>query len=416
VKLKNSKNLQLSISLLFGILYCSLFLVIRNSKRWDLVSIPAMSPEFGDLKAVTSAVDCTKKLDFVDVYSTNCDVWGRPFNYPTIWVDIFKYFNLGSASTEKIGITFLLITSFLLSFWCFFVLRLGMSIFKLIVFAGLLFSPSVYLLNERGNVDIVIVCLISLSLWLYCRKHELLAVFIVTLAATLKVFPLALLLAILLFTKNCWTRVFSIAGILVTVVYLKPLLPFISSNTPTSFNYSFGFYKLVSTFLPSTYGQTSVIVFTALIFASVVIIFTLITFFFRKFYCFMQIQQLFLAEIRVNTIFLLAWPVFVTVYLTMTSYNYRLIFILPIMATLLSQNSRISIFSAILFMIYGIFAMRFGPTSKVLDFVLFSACLLASSIWIYLFQRNFGNPASLEFGDNFLQRRRQRWQRHGYRM
>ena len=414
MKLKNSKNLQLSISLLCGILYCSLFLMIRNSRRWDLASVPAMSPEFGDLKAVTSAVDCTKGLDYIDAFSTNCDYWGRPFNYPTIWVEIFKFFNLGSASTEKIGITFLFITSMLLSIWCFYALRSGISKLKLVVFAGMLFSPSLYLLNERGNVDIVIFGLISLSLWLYFRKYEFLAVVIITFASVLKVFPIALLLSILLFTKKSWTRVFSIVGVIVTILYLKPFLSLISSNTPVSFNYSFGFYKLISTLIPSTDGRTNLIVYTALIFGAITIICSLIILFTHKIFSFMQVRQLFLAELGVNTIFLLVWPVFLTIYLTMTSYNYRLIFVLPIVAILLRQDARISIFSAILFMIYGVFAMRFGPTTKILDVVLFGACLLASSIWMLLFQRKIGNVTTVEFDRNLNKNYRQKRQKFGH--
>ena len=402
IQLQTSKLLHFSLSLLIGILYFSSFSIFRASGRWDIISIPAMSPEFGDLKAVTSAVDCTNRLDFIDSYTTNCDYWGRPFNYPTIWVHIFRFFNLGSSSTSSVGIVFLVLTSLFISFWGFYSLRSRITTLKMVVMGGVLFSPSFYLLNERGNVDIVIFCLISLSLWLYLRNHELIAVVIIVFATMLKVFPIALLLSILLFTKKNSTRVFAIVGIIVAILYLRPFMSLISSNTPISFDYSFGFYKIAIPFLSSVDNQNLIVLYTTLVFLSFVMIGIFVLLFSSKIHSFMQISQLSLAEKQVNQLFLLTWPIFLSVYVTMTSFNYRLVFTLPMIAILLRQNTRVSDYSSILFMVYCVFAMRLGSTSIALDVVLFVACLLTSIIWLFLFQINIRNRRTVSHKWNFI--------------
>ena len=351
---------------------------MKANNRWDVLSIPAMFPEYADLRTVTSAVNCINDPKYVDPYSSNCDFWGRPFNYPAIWVSIFHRLRLGEESTQFLGFVLLALVSISLSYWCFIAIEIGLSPKKLIVFSGFLVAPSIYLLNERGNVDSVIFALLTFAVFLYLKNKRHFAVVFITIAAVLKVFPIVLLFTIIVHDKKKSIRLLSSCCGLFAVIYLFPFTSKIVANTPTQGEFSFGFASIIGNYFPVTFNVQERIILTFLLFVGLVYILSLV---FKKKTFDWGLARLDGEHNAYVDVFLLLWPMFVFIYVSLTSFNYRLIFIVPIVALLLRFNCNASTIAACLFMPYVILAILMGPSTRVLDYFLLIATAYTTLLW-----------------------------------
>jgi hypothetical protein len=235
----NNRRVAKLVSSLYGAFYFVAFLWLKANNYWSVMSVPAMFPDYADLRAVTSAVDCRNTENYVDEYISNCDNWARPFNYPGIWVSIFFRLNLGVGSTGILGLILVILVALSLSYWCYIAIESKVSLQKLIIFSGFVYSPSIYLLNERGNIDALIFALITITFYLYRKNFQNAAVFLVTFGSILKIFPIVLLLTIGLRSRSVLTRLLCLLGGTISFFYLMPILPKILLNTPSTNEYSF---------------------------------------------------------------------------------------------------------------------------------------------------------------------------------
>jgi hypothetical protein len=338
-----------------------------------------MLPEYADLRAVTSAVECYNSENYIDEYLSNCDPWGRPFNYPPIWVAIFNFFGLGLESTTIVGLVLAILVSISLSFWCYVGIQHEISKKKIMSLSGFLFSPSIYLLSERGNTDSIIFILITTSLFLYFKNIKTIAILIITLASILKVFPIILLIVLALREKHFLTRLLSISGVLTSLIYLIPFFPKILSNTPNQKQFSFGIVNLVSDYFPAGI-DTKLRVF--LVFFGFVSALGLLLFCSRNASVMQTMFRTSQTSDSYISVFLLMWSMFIFIYLTTSSFNYRIVFLVPIVALLLRFNTLRSNIAAGLFMPYVILAIHVGPSSRLLDVTLLTATVFTTFFWL----------------------------------
>lgn len=397
----NSNNFRASnrrtakiVSSLYGALYLVAFFWLKANNHWSVMSVPAMFPEYADLRAVTSAVDCRSNENYIDEYVSNCDIWGRPFNYPGIWVSIFYRLNLGTESTGILGVILVFLVALSLSYWCFIAIESRVSLQKLIIFSGFIYSPSIYLLNERGNIDSLIFALITIALYLYRKNFKNAAVFLVAFGSILKIFPIVLLLTIGLRSRSILTRSLCLLGGSISFFYLIPILPKILLNTPSTNEYSFGLKTLIGGYFPQNFGSQTKIILTFSLFMGTV------SFLFFQTKDFASRQQLFRnSKISISDvdIFIIIWPMFILIYTSLTSFNYRIVFVMPIVAILLRFNSNASTIAASLFMPYVILAMHLGPSSNLLAVSLLIASVNATYFWL-------GFLSSRMNGHSFLQK------------
>lgn len=150
-------------------------------------AIPTMLPMFADLRTITHGVECW--VHGIDVYLIDpCDPWGRPTNYPPIWLDISKAIGVDSRWTVPMGASF--VASFGLAAIGFFGRR-GKAWHGL-VYGFALISPPVMLGIERGNPDIFVFTLIvsGLSLAFRGSMAAVAATGFFGLATALKLFPI----------------------------------------------------------------------------------------------------------------------------------------------------------------------------------------------------------------------------------
>lgn len=168
--------------------------VVDRLALWHNAGVPGMpppvEPAFADMRSVTTVWDCTRAgADTRELIRHNsCDPWGRPANYPRLWM-LGGYLGLGERATVAAGIANSVV--FLLCALLLFPAR-G-SIASAIGFAAILVSPTVLMGVERGNVDLTLYALVGAAALLAFRTRAGLlgGASLLLLASVLKLFPIA---------------------------------------------------------------------------------------------------------------------------------------------------------------------------------------------------------------------------------
>jgi hypothetical protein len=192
-----------------GIVLVLLPPALRSTIWRNVFGVPSLSETFGDLRAVTSGWDCLHRgLAFLPV--NQCDPWGRPPSLPQIWL-LPGFLGLGESSTDALGL--LIATAFVLAALAW-VGRRGFGETAFILLA--LLSPAAMLGMERGNVDLVVFCVVALGLVALGRaaaRGEVLAsafgAVTLSLAAMLKFYPAFALVPLAVRTR--WVLVVMVA-------------------------------------------------------------------------------------------------------------------------------------------------------------------------------------------------------------
>ena len=167
--------------LLLAVLYGRLGYVTS----WSDLGVSSMPPVFGDLRNITSALDCHRE-GFDPLVADPCDPWHRPMNYPRVFL-LPERLGLGQRQTVWVGS--LLVVAF---FGCALSWVGAVTMLEGLIFAALLCSPAVMLAVERGNNDILIFCLLILATSLLKEhgKTRSLAYLAIGAASILKFYPI----------------------------------------------------------------------------------------------------------------------------------------------------------------------------------------------------------------------------------
>jgi hypothetical protein len=232
----------LTAALLVGY-FAGLFVYARGEGRslrqaWNAVGVSARDPVFGDLRIIPDAAEAAGEGR--DPYGDDIrDHRRRRFNYPRLWLSTYGM-GLTSGRVEIVGTgiaaAFLGLT---------FVVMGPLTLMQGCLWAALVCAPATMLGVERGNLDLIMFCLLALAL-LSRRRPPLAAGFI--LAASLgKLFPAA---SFLVFANRPARRTLVMVGtcLLVFAVYLyftRDDLSQIGRATLRSASYSYGCAILV---------------------------------------------------------------------------------------------------------------------------------------------------------------------------
>jgi hypothetical protein len=164
------------------------------SRLWVRLGVPVLESPFRDLAAVFGGFDCMR-AGFSSVVTNACD-----FGYPPIWRSLS---GLGLGQSDTLTWAILLIALFYLA--TFFLI--GKLNFREGVFYSLfLCSPSVMLLIERANVDLILYFFLFIALF-YIKSGRgiwlrLLGYLLILMTAFLKLFTLFSLVVILRETRK----------------------------------------------------------------------------------------------------------------------------------------------------------------------------------------------------------------------
>jgi hypothetical protein len=167
--------------------YFTFLMALGGHDAWDALGVPPVSPGFFDLRSVTSGWECARQ-DNGTWPDNPCDPWGRPENYPRIWIAA-SIFGLGQDDTYAIGA--LIVVAFFVS--AVLVLPRDAPIGDALLYGFALCSPAVMLGVERGNVDLLLFSMVTLAGLVMRRTPYGPAVSsaLILVAAILKLFPIA---------------------------------------------------------------------------------------------------------------------------------------------------------------------------------------------------------------------------------
>jgi hypothetical protein len=339
---------------------------------------------FADVITITGAVECIRAG--MDPYIiTSFDPWARPFIYPKLWLTIYDFLNLSRSSTNYIGIVLVYLFTIAASF-IFEIKKNKHLIFVLVLFL----SPTVLLLLERGNSDIIIFILVAIAVF-YLRKIKFLneptklhiAYIIILFVSMLKIYPIFLLP--LLFFEKISNRNFIIISIYSTILILGYVgftyldLLHIQQTAPNSNGLVYG--KNVAVQLLVT-GKALLILSNSLM----VLVFGVALYFRNKYKD--QLNQLLPINNQVNDniwLFLAGALIYAGTFFIGNNWDYRLVFLLftiPYILDIFNQSKHRMI-PVIVFIIF--FTTFYGSVTGKLLFPKYWPLLKIISSWTMLF-------------------------------
>lgn len=321
-------------------------LAARAKESWLWLSGSDYIPNYADLQQLTATADCIAQDASWTLLSQTCDPLGRAHNYPTIWAKALALLGVGLDDTQALGAGLMVMLIVSVASMGLLVLHsldrgLHPTTTDWLVWTVACVSPPIWLAMDRGNTDIVVLAILVLGIALTVRNTPIWPGVIIAVAFTVKVFAFGsvLMLACLQshrrITIAAWA-VFTGAGLAV----LWRELPIISARTPRSDETSFG----VSV-IPIRYqevwdpwqgeGRVIGLIATGLFLAGLAAVLLAVRLKRVKPVASDLVCALVESQ-SAATLFLAGAGTFLVAYLAGTSYDYRMIFLLPCVGALLA--------------------------------------------------------------------------------
>lgn len=234
-----------------GLVTCLIaMLYLGSPQSFRRLGVPVLVPNLADFRIITEGARCTD-LGFDPLVENPCDPWGRPMNYPRIWLDVVELFGRSPNVAVPVGVCLWLLVMTLLF------ARARWDLPKLGMFVLAVFNPATFLLIERGNIDVFIAALVggaALMLGQRGRWSFAAGAGFVAAASILKVYPVVLLLPLALVAVHGDTSqrryrfgVTALSAIGTVLYFLVTLddLATINEVTPKPASYGYGFLSLL---------------------------------------------------------------------------------------------------------------------------------------------------------------------------
>ena len=152
---------------------------------WPRLGVPSGPSLFFDTRNLTAALEC-RRLGFDPLVESPCDPWGRPLNYPRVWL-VLRFLGLNQSHTVPLALLFIV-----LFFGSIYLLMGRISLGRGIVVAVAVCSPSVMFAVERANLDIVVFTLMVVAVLTWgtrSRWGQSVSPLVVLIGATAKIYP-----------------------------------------------------------------------------------------------------------------------------------------------------------------------------------------------------------------------------------
>ena len=328
--LNNNFSKKKIINLIISSSLIILFLIDLFSKNHFILDniIPHIFEKlFADLKTIIQSIDELKRINTLGVNKiSSSEIWGRPMNYPNIWVYFFSFLKIFGNPVFILGI-------FQISIYILFsklVLIKTKDFFYVNFF--ILFSPALLLLMERGNNDATIFFLLLFSVLL----KNYLSGFLLGLAICLKIYPIFIIPFYLFFKK--FNKKFFI-GFAITIpfifwTFLQINTAVVNTAVEASFSASFGIYSLSMFFIKLLkevffieINNDYLIYLNTLFFLVFIFLSLIFNYFFKN--DLLNILEIIKKNKRYLMIFILFSTQSVLIFFTFSNYAYRIIFLLP---------------------------------------------------------------------------------------
>lgn len=197
------------------------------------------SANFSDLQAIVSFIPCYRNVGNSIYLFDNYSPCHKGYIYGTPLLDFFSAIRLDAIPIFIVG-------SVLTIIFC-----LGLALIASKVFiegrvnpffiVGSIFSPGIWLLLERTNLDIFIFLMLLVATQLFSKGHEVSAILVVSLSAVFKFYTLPVLLVLFLITNKKSTRIIlAVTGLLVLPKVYLDISSITNPGFPSTWYISFG--------------------------------------------------------------------------------------------------------------------------------------------------------------------------------
>ena len=366
--------------------------------RWPFVdTYLAGDPPFGDLGVLLNMSSFFAGNPGGNPYSGD---WGNESpipNYPSLLPRALAMAGITADHQVAVGVTLgVLVGLTLIMIWAA-VLRksknqhlLSMAFFAILT----IFSPPVMLLIERGNYDSLILILVGL---LVTIKNPLLATLVISTATLSKIFPLAAVVGFVRSKKTLMLAVVPV-GLLALYIVLAPQdFASVDTRTPRPSWNGYGllvFKTYFEEFFPD-FGSIFSVLFT--LFVHLIAIAVYIWLSKRQVDDLDVLSKVITVSPFLQRMLLMGFPVFLMTYLFGNSFDYRLVFLLiPLIslvgAGLLSTPSGVGwSLTALMVLYWSIPGFQISPLG---DFVLILLICRIFHVWIHVYSSwiESGNP------------------------
>lgn len=313
---------------------------------WEALGVPNDGRDFGDLRTITVSAGCVSAGWSVE--DPPCDPTIAPYNYPSLWLRILA--PLGASDSWTNAFAWLLMLAFAATVAVLAATAAGSSarwrLATPVMVAGL--SPAALLGLQRGNVDIGVLALVTAGALGIAVRPRAWAGALIGLAGALKLFPLGSGVALLVDRPP--RRAAAVGFVLVAgagIALALPDLRWIAERTPQLDGASFGM-ALLPLLVLTRLGEGADAALLARVFGLTILIATTILFASIR-----RVRDpLFrlgasIAADRVSTTLALASAgSFLLAYTVGTSFDYRLIVLLPLVSGLARIGTRGSFVAA----------------------------------------------------------------------
>jgi len=233
VILINFKKLE---SNLFIYIFLSLGTLLLLSDWLPLRVSKIHESHFIDLQSILTSASCYESTGnkVYQIGESNCNnyIYGR---YLLI---LINFLHINSVSHFVVGLVTMIILLFLMAIIAqhFYNTNLYSKAFITLVY----FSPGVWFLLERANIDSWIFILLSIAVSLMNKKFFIIGLLLLTITVTFKFYTLFIFLILLFFIKNIFHRVIILGMAALSILNLLKDLSLIESDFPFTIYSSFG--------------------------------------------------------------------------------------------------------------------------------------------------------------------------------
>lgn len=285
---------------------------------WTWLGVPAkFPPAFADMRSVQGGL--LSALQGFDPQIENpADPWGRPMNYPVIWLSIAGTFDFYTEQHFLIFIGAMIIAYF--GCCLFLVWRTGSYWIALALFSG-----ASLLAVERGNNDLAIFVLMMIAAFV----PRFVGIALMALATLLKVFPV---LAVLGFIRE--RVIFALACLagLAALVFMWGELQNIQSGTPVGAGMSYGSASISGAALDKAGIVINPYLISGLLLVSAAALWSG-----RLPLPKLQLPQM---DETIERLFLIGGAIYLGTFLLVANYDYRLIFLIFCMPCFIAIEGR----------------------------------------------------------------------------
>lgn len=327
--------------------------VVGPASAWSVVGVPVGDRNFGDLNVIFVAAQCASDDPSWTAASEPCQPGMSHYNYPSVWAKAFGI--LGADPSWTSTVATLLMAAFIVSLVPMTWWALG-SPRQLPAVIGMTFvacTPPIWLAFQRGNIDLLMFALIALAVGLWIHSASKSAAATIAIATALKVFPVGAVLMLLSRQRprrGALLTFAATAAVGLAVIFSD--LAIISARTPQIDGASFGtgvLPLLASNQLDLGWSSALTRLAGLAVFAAALALLALALtghWLGRIGDEWSSLIRDVSADVTATALILAGSGVFLVAYILGPSYDYRLMFLIPVIAGLLRIGSAFALVSA----------------------------------------------------------------------